>query len=326
MTGVGDNPPEHPHNRIHESTGAYVPGLVVGGPNFVSGGDPDQTKYLEENKVAPARAYLDVLSSWSTNEYAIDYNASAAYALAWFAKAEPSMKAEQLKISRQFAPVVKGASLAIDFKQGTMPQGFEAAHGWTNGNPFNVNWYSKNVTFKNGNMQLVIDNDPTRANDVPYSGGEFRSKDFYGYGRYECSLKAIKNDGVVSSFFTYTGPSDNNPWDEIDVEVLGKDTTKVQFNYFRDGKGDHEYMYDLGFDASEDFHTYAFEWHKDCIIWYVDGKEAYRADKSIPVTRGKIMMNAWAGKNVDEWLKAFDDKELPLQAEYQWVKYTPFSE
>ncbi|MCI7540044.1 MAG: family 16 glycosylhydrolase, partial [Veillonellaceae bacterium] len=141
---------------------------------------------------------------------------------------------------------------------------------------------------------------------------------------YEVSMKAMKNDGVVSSFFTYTGPSDSNPWDEIDVEVLGKDTTKVQFNYFRNGQGGHEHMYDLGFDASEDFHTYAFEWHKDKIIWFVDGKEAYRIEgANMPVTKGKIMMNAWAGKNVDAWLKAFDDSNLPIMAEYQWVKYTP---
>ena len=30
-------------------------------------------------------------------------------------------------------------------------------------------------------------------------------------------MQAIKNDGVVSSFFTYTGPSDDNPWDEIGI-------------------------------------------------------------------------------------------------------------
>ena len=78
--------PLHPHNRIHESTGAYVPGLVVGGPNHVSGGDPDQTKYLESGKIPIAKSYLDVLMSWSTNEYAIDYIAPAAYLLAYFAE------------------------------------------------------------------------------------------------------------------------------------------------------------------------------------------------------------------------------------------------
>lgn len=104
MTGMGDNPPEHPHNRIHESTGAYVPGLVVGGPNHVSGGDPDQTKYLAENKVPVAKSYLDVLTSWSTNEYAIDYTATAAYALAWFAQPE-KLQAQQLKLQRTFPSI-----------------------------------------------------------------------------------------------------------------------------------------------------------------------------------------------------------------------------
>lgn len=216
-------------------------------------------------------------------------------------------------------------SMYADLSEG-MPQFFEASDGWTNGSMFNVFWRATNVTFENGKMQLIIDNDPVQQQNIPYSGGEFRSKDFYGHGRYEVNLKAIKNDGVVSSFFTYTGPSDNNPWDEIDVEILGKDTTKVQFNYFTDSKGNHEYMYDLGFDASEDFHTYAFEWHKDKIVWFVDEKEAYTATESIPVTESKIMMNVWCGKGVDGWLKAFKDDKLPLTAEYQWVKFTPFDE
>ena len=223
-----------------------------------------------------------------------------------------------------------------------MPTDFEASNGWCNGNPFNVTWRKNNVTFENGKMQLIIDNDEIPKDGIPYSGGEFRSKDFYGYGRYEVSMKAIKNDGVVSSFFTYTGPSDGNPWDEIDVEILGKDTTKVQFNYYKNGRGGHEFMYDLGFDSSEDFHTYAFEWDKHSIRWFVDGEEVhsvegeevtdpkpddkFQVDKKIPETPSKIMMNAWCGTGVDGWLKAFTDNALPLTAEYEWLSFTPFDE
>lgn len=104
MTGVGDNPPEHPHNRIHESTGAYVSGLVVGGPNHVIGGDPDQTKYLESGHIPVAKSYLDVLTSWSTNEYAIDYTAAAVYALSWFTEPE-TINATQLKLNRDFPSI-----------------------------------------------------------------------------------------------------------------------------------------------------------------------------------------------------------------------------
>ena len=208
-----------------------------------------------------------------------------AAALSPLASVAPAQPVAGIAYASPAAETQASDAFSVDFKKGC-PALFEASDGWTNGNPFNVFWHKSNVTFEDGLMQLIIDNDDQQS-QVPYSGGEFRSKQFYGYGRYEVSMKAMKNDGVVSSFFTYTGPSDSNPW-------------------------------------SEDFHTYAFEWHKDKIIWFVDGKEAYRIEgANMPVTKGKIMMNAWAGKNVDAWLKAFDDSNLPIMAEYQWVKYTP---
>ncbi|MBQ5320002.1 MAG: glycoside hydrolase family 16 protein [Oscillospiraceae bacterium] len=221
------------------------------------------------------------------------------------------------------AEILDDGSAYVEFSDG-MPENWECADGWTNGSMFNVTWRKSNVTFNDGKMQLIIDKDLLSDGTIPYAGGEFRSKDFYGYGRYEVSMKAIKNNGVVSSFFTYTGPSDGNPWDEIDVEILGKDTTKVQFNYFTNSQGNHEYMHDLGFDAAEDFHTYAFEWHKDKIVWFVDGEEVYSANENIPVTESKIMMNSWCGTGVDGWLNAFDDTNMPLTAEYEWIRFTPF--
>ena len=208
-------------------------------------------------------------------------------------------------------------TVEADFSKGASND-FSFFSVWSNGDPFNCSWSEDNVTFNDGKMQLTID---SMGDSEAYRGGEYRSKENYGYGLYEVSMKAIKNDGVVSSFFTYTGPSEDNPWDEIDVEVLGKDTTKVQFNYYTNGVGKHEYMYDLGFDASEDFHTYAFEWKEDGITWYVDGKEAYKATENLPVTPGKIMMNAWNGIGVDSWLKAFDGT-VPLTAEYEWARFT----
>lgn len=218
---------------------------------------------------------------------------------------------------------VTGESVTVEFTNGA-PQGFMPANGWSNGNMFNVTWRADNVTYHDGKMQLIISTDPTPKNNVPYAGGEFRSQSFFWYGRYEVSMKPIKNDGVVSSFFTYTGPSDNNPWDEIDIEFLGKDTTKVQFNYFTNGRGNHEHVHDLGFDATEEFHTYAFEWHPDKIVWFVDGAKVHTATSNIPSTPGKIMMNAWCGTGVNNWLNAFDDTNLPVTAEYEWFSYAPF--
>ena len=209
------------------------------------------------------------------------------------------------------------ATLVADFRKGSTPS-FIASDGWENGDPFDCGWYKSQTAFKDGALQLSIDKD--YSGKYNYAGAEYRTNDFYGFGYYETSMQAIKNPGVVSSFFTYTGPSDNNPWDEIDIEVLGKDTTKVQFNYYTNGVGKHEFMYDLGFDASEAYHTYGFDWQRDHITWYVDGKAVYTAYNNIPQTPGKIMMNTWPGRGVDEWLDHFNGR-TPLTARYQWVTY-----
>ena len=215
-------------------------------------------------------------------------------------------------------PMDSSADAVADFRKGSTPL-FFASDGWTNGNPFDCGWYKGNTSLDNGMLTLKIDRDYTGKYN--YSGAEYRTSDHYGYGYYETSMQAIKNPGVVSSFFTYTGQSENNPWDEIDIEVLGKDTTKVQFNYYTNGQGKHEFMYDLGFDASEGFHTYGFDWQPDHITWYVDGKAVYTANQNIPSTPGRIMMNTWPGTGVDEWLNHYDGR-TPLEAHYQWVTFT----
>lgn len=194
----------------------------------------------------------------------------------------------------------------------------EAADGWSNGGMFNCTWRASNIWFSDGLMNLKIDRDSKTGG---FSGAEYRTKQKFGYGMYDVKMKPIKNDGVVSSFFTYTGPTDGTVWDEIDIEFLGKDTTKVQFNYYTNGVGNHEYLYDLGFDASKSLHQYGFYWEPGKITWYVDKKPVYSATTNIPSTPGKIMMNVWNGKGVDEWLKPYNGR-TPLVAQYDWASYT----
>ena len=184
----------------------------------------------------------------------------------------------------------------------------------SNGSIFNCNFVPGNVGFNNGLMSLKIDSDGRGG----YTGGEWRSKDRFGYGLYQVRMKAIKNTGVVTSFFTYTGPTDGTKWDEIDIEFLGKDTTKVQFNYFTNGRGqkdEHVHLHNLGFDASQGFHTYGFDWQADHITWYVDGKAVHTVTENLPSTPGKIMMNVWPGIGVDDWHDPYDGK-TPLYGYY----------
>ena len=199
------------------------------------------------------------------------------------------------------------------FSNGHAPHLFQIANGYSNGGMFNCTWRDYNINFNDGAMNISV-----TADGGGYAGGEYRTWGQYSFGYYSVSMKPAKCSGTVSSFFTYT----NQPrWDEIDIEFLGKDTTKVQFNYFTNGVGGHEYLYDLGFDASKDFHEYGFYWQTDAIIWYVDGKAVYKATVDIPQYAGKIMTNVWNGTGVDEWLGVFNPAELPVTAQYKWIGY-----
>ena len=193
----------------------------------------------------------------------------------------------------------------------------EASDGWSNGGMFDCTWSKDNVQFSGGKMNLSITGNSWQG----YKGAEYRTTQAFGFGMYDVSMKPIKNDGVVSSFFTYTGPSDGTVWDEIDIEFLGKNTNQVQFNYYTKGQGNHEYVYNLGFDASQSFHQYGFYWDSSSITWYVDKKPVYTAYRDIPQTPGKIMMNVWNGTGVDEWLNHYNGR-APLTAQYDWISYT----
>ncbi len=194
---------------------------------------------------------------------------------------------------------------------------FEKSDGWSNGGMFDCTWSGDNISFSGGKMNLSLTGNSWNG----YKAAEYRTNQSFGFGMYDVSMKPVKNDGIVTSFFTYTGPSDGTVWDEIDIEFLGKNTNQVQFNYYTNGQGNHEYVYNLGFDASQSFHQYGFYWDRSSITWYVDQKPVYTAYSNIPQTPGRIMMNLWNGKGVDEWLKPYNGR-APLTAQYDWISYT----
>jgi beta-glucanase (GH16 family) len=204
---------------------------------------------------------------------------------------------------------------------------WQKSDGWANGAPFNCGWRADHVTFSGGIMTLTLDTAPcpSGCSSMPYASGEYRTTANYGYGRIEGRFKAAKASGIVAaSLFTYTGPSVGDPWDEIDIEILGKNTTQMQTNYFTNGVGGKETLIDLGFDAAAGFHTYAFDWEPSAIRWYVDGVLVHTETGSkgaLPTHPGKIMMNLWPGIGVDSWLGPFSYPG-PLTAQYDWIRFT----
>ncbi len=189
-------------------------------------------------------------------------------------------------------------------------------------------WSRENVVFSSGGMALEMRGG--RPGGQAWTGGEVQSTRTYGYGRYEVLMRPSPESGLISAFFTYTGPYFGHPHDEIDIEFTGKDTRAVEFNYFRDGKTGAHKRLGLPFDAADALHLYAFDWHPDRIAWYIDGELVYETpagERGIPRTSGKIYMNIWTGHgpNMRSWHG--EPAFLPgASAEYGCVSFTPLGE
>ena len=228
------------------------------------------------------------------------------------------------------------------------------ADNWTNGSPFAVGWRSDHITYSNGVATFTLDETscPDGCSAQSYASGELRttgsnSDAYYGYGCFEARLKAATGSGLVTGFFTYSkGPYDQPPGgnglhNEIDIEILGKDTTQMQVNFFTNNDIGHEYIVDLntvkpGFNAATDYHIYGFKWTAEGIEWYVDNKLVHSvpntvADPTPVVTLAnggpqKIMTNLWAvDSSAASWAGAFTYTD-PISATVDWIRYTAGSD
>ncbi|MBN1416934.1 MAG: glycoside hydrolase family 9 protein [Bacteroidales bacterium] len=79
VTGIGTKHPMHIHHRISGSDGIAepIPGFIAGGPN--PGNVSDDCGASSYPSLLPAKAYADLLCSYSTNEVAINWNAPLAF-------------------------------------------------------------------------------------------------------------------------------------------------------------------------------------------------------------------------------------------------------
>ena len=179
----------------------------------------------------------------------------------------------------------------------------------------------ENVTFQDGTMRLHLKKQKTAERE--FTGAEYRTGEKFLYGRYVVRAKFPKGSGIVTSFFTFRDPAFPK-WQEIDVEVLGKDTSHVQFTHHWGNPPRSKYKaetFNLDFTTDSDFHEYAFEWIPGQITWYLDGRKTYTAaDKNVPHLPQQIMMNIWINSN-PKWAGLLDESAMPTYAEYDYVKY-----
>ena len=104
-------------------------------------------------------------------------------------ESQQTAEAATSKVETAEAPAESSVLADLTGTYDDVSEKFEFSDGWSNGSMFNCTWRKSNGSIFDGSMKLTIDKD--LLDKPPYSGAEFRSRDFYGYGMYEVVMKPI---------------------------------------------------------------------------------------------------------------------------------------
>jgi endo-1,3-1,4-beta-glycanase ExoK len=216
-------------------------------------------------------------------------------------------------------------SFVDDFKSFDRARWY-VSDGWNNGSHQNCTWSKGMVELSNNVLSLGFEKQTLKDRD--YVCGEIQTKQRFGYGTYEARLKTDTGSGLNAAFFTYIGPSDKQPWDEIDFEVLTKDTSKVQVNAYIAGKGKNEKLVDVPGGTENAFNDYAFVWQKDSLRWYVNGQlvNTITDPAKLPSHAQKIFFSFWGSDTMKGWMGAFADPGRKLSLQIERVAFTALGE
>ena len=193
--------------------------------------------------------------------------------------------------------------------------------GWNNGAHQNCTWSKEQVRAEGGRLTLGFE--AAKAGDRDYACGEIQTRARFGYGTYEVRMRAGTGSGLNSAFFTYIGPTDKKPHDEIDFEVLGKNTDRVQLNQYISGKGGNEKLVPVAGGADAGFNDYAFIWEEGRIRYFVNGEPVHEVtDRTkIPSNAQKIFLSFWGSDTFKDWMGSFSYSG-PTAMEVERIAFT----
>jgi endo-1,3-1,4-beta-glycanase ExoK len=214
-----------------------------------------------------------------------------------------------------------GPSFVDDFSSFNQSRWY-VSDGWTNGSHQNCTWSKDLIRLSDGALTLGFEK--RKLKDRDFGCAEIQTKQRFGYGTYEARMKTDTGSGLNAAFFSYIGPSDKQPWDEIDFEVLTKDTSKVQTNVYIAGKGKNEKLVDVAGGTENAFNDYAFVWEKDRLRWYLNGQlvNTITDPAKLPTHAQKIFFSLWGSDTMTGWMGPFSDPGRKVTLQVKRVAFT----
>ena len=165
--------------------------------------------------------------------------------------------------------------------------------------PSNIKISASNIT------SMILREQSTPVRD--FTSAAIVTHQKFLYGKFSAEIKPTSVPGLITGMFLHR----NGPHQEIDIEFLGKDTTKMLVNVFYNpgvegAKLEYGYrgtptLINLGFDASKEFHLYEIEWSKHIIRWYIDKNVVYERilwnPTPIPNLPMEFNINLWYSRS-----------------------------
>ena len=162
---------------------------------------------------------------------------------------------------------------------------------------------------------------------------ELYTSQAYSYGRFETRARFAPGDGVVGSFFLWKDGSEKPDtfWNELDFEKIGAECLMQSNPIYGKPSANHGKQHALQTDFCGAFHTYAFEWTPEAIVWLFDGSEIRREVGAAATAFAEnasagmqIHFNVWPGDAT--FGGNFSPSILPVHQYIDWVQYSAYKD
>jgi beta-glucanase (GH16 family) len=174
-------------------------------------------------------------------------------------------------------------------KWGTCYKWFKTTGCTNHGNP-ELEWYRpEQVSVHNGALHLTAQRSSIqgfdaqgRAKEFAYRSGMVTTAGHFEftYGRVEFQARAPRGRGLWPALWLL--PADGSSPPEIDVmEAYGEDVWQVFLTYHGTSTYTPQHIAFVN-DISSGWHSYALDWGRDSLIWYVDGGRVFSVDHDVP--------------------------------------------
>ena len=171
---------------------------------------------------------------------------------------------------------------------------------------------------------LASVNTEVQAKD--FKAAEIFSNTQTKYGKYVVRMRAAKGSGVISNFFTYKNGSEQSSvfWEEIDVEVFGKNNANSWQSNLITGFGPTrtEGVHG-GPNMADTYNTFTVEWTPNYVRWLVNGTQIRRVNggqASQLASAASFRFNIWPPA-IPEWVGNWNPNILPVHMYVNWVEF-----